>query len=151
MKSLHTSLNTAYSGRKPIQFHVILHTFSSSLPILLFLTSHPATSTFLQADTQSSTLLCSRCPNHLNLLRLTISAKLCIPKRLYKSTFHTALSILQRHSAHPSHHHLLSVLTRLGRFSAFIAQVSVPYVNTLWNKLCISVLLCDMMHHQLSG
>ena len=46
--------------------HIILHTFIPSLPPST-ITSHPATTTFLQADTQSSPLLHSTCPNHLNL------------------------------------------------------------------------------------
>ena len=46
----------------------------------------PATSTFIQVNTQSSTLLRFRCPNHLNLPYFTTSATLCIPKRLYNST-----------------------------------------------------------------
>ena len=49
-------------------FHVIFHTLSPSLPAPTPAhTSHPVTPTFLQADTQSSTPLCSICPNHLNL------------------------------------------------------------------------------------
>ena len=66
--------------------HIILHTFSpkSSCPYPAHLT--PATTTFLQADTQSSPLLRSTCPNHLNLPRLTTSATLWTLKKLYKST-----------------------------------------------------------------
>ena len=77
-------------------FHVILLTVFPSLPVPP-LTFHPCHSTFLQDDTQSSTLLHFRCPNHLNLPRLsglTTSTTLCIPKRLYKTTL---LSILQRY------------------------------------------------------
>ena len=68
----------------PIQ-DVIIHTF---FQVFLFLPLYfvSATSIFLQADTQSSTLLRSRCPNHLDLPRLTTSATLCTPWRLYKST-----------------------------------------------------------------
>ena len=44
-----------------------------------------ASNTFLQADTQSSTLLHSECQNHLNLPCLTTSATLWTPRRLYKS------------------------------------------------------------------
>ena len=80
MKSLHTSLNTAHSGCKPSTFMSLsTHCFQ----VFLFLPLHlnPATSTFLQADTRSSTLLRSRCPNHLNLPRLTTSATLCTPRR----------------------------------------------------------------------
>ena len=48
----------------------------------------PALSTFLQADTQSSPLLGSRCSNNLNLpcLGLTTTATLWTPKRLYKTS-----------------------------------------------------------------
>ena len=69
-----------------------------SLQVFLFLTLHlaPATSTFLQAVTLSSILLCSRCPNYLNLPCLTTSVTLCTPKRLYKSTlFGSILSIVR--------------------------------------------------------
>ena len=54
------------------------------LLLLLPLPTHltPATTTFLQANTQSSPLLCSTCPNHLNLPRLATSATLWTPKRL---------------------------------------------------------------------
>ena len=47
---------------------------------------HPATSTLLQADIQSTIflyILLSRCSNHLNLKRLTTSATLSIIIRLY--------------------------------------------------------------------
>ena len=105
MKSLHISLNIAQSGCKPSTFI----SFTHSLQVFLFLPLHltPVISTFLQADTLSFTLICSRCPNHLNLPCLTTSATLCTPKRLQ---IHTALSVLQRHSAHPSHHHPLHPL-----------------------------------------
>ena len=71
MKFLHTSLKTAHSGCKPSTF---MSLSTHSFQIFLFLPLHldPATSTFLQADTQSSTLLRSRCPNHLNLPRHTL-------------------------------------------------------------------------------
>ena len=46
----------------------------------------PSTTNPRQADTQSSTLLRSRCPNHLNLPRLTTSATQLIPRRLHKSS-----------------------------------------------------------------
>ena len=101
--------------------------------VFLPLSTHlaPATTTFLQADTQSSLFLCSTCPNHFNLSCLTTSATLSTPKRLYKSTLrflsfsdtpHIHLTIIR------------SILSRLCRFAFFIAQVSVPYVNTLWTQ-----------------
>ena len=56
MMSLHISLNTAYSGCKP---STSMSSFTHSLQVFLFLPLHltPATSTFLQANIQSSTLL----------------------------------------------------------------------------------------------
>ena len=91
MIALHISLNTgtAHSGCKPstsMSSSTHFHQVFLFLPLHLILT--PATFTFLQADTQSFTLLRSRCPNHLNLPRLTTSATLDIPKRLYKFTLH---------------------------------------------------------------
>ena len=91
----------------------------------------PATTTFLQADTQSSPLLRSTCPNHLNQPRLTTSATFWTPNKLYKSTLRF-LSF-----SDTPHIHLTvirSVLSRLCKLAFFIAQVSVPYVNTLWTQ-----------------
>ena len=101
-------LNTIFFKRP---FHVI-HTFSPSLPAPAH-TLHPChlhTST----GTQSSTFLCSRCPNHLNLPCLTTLATPSIPERLQ---IFTLLSILQRHSTHPSHHHILCPLQTTQIFS----------------------------------
>ena len=100
-----------------------IYTFSPSLPASTHLT--PATTTFLQADTQSSPLLRSTCPNHLNLPRFTTSATLSAPKRLYKST----LGFLPRHPAYPSHHHSFRPLQAS---QICILHRPVPYVNTLW-------------------
>ena len=85
LKSLHISLNTAYSGCKPNTF---MSSSTHSFQVFLFLPLHltPATSTFLQANTKSSTLVRSRCPNHLNLPCLTTSATLYTQD--YKSTLH---------------------------------------------------------------
>ena len=111
----HTSLNTAHSECKPNTF---MSSSTHSFQVFLFLPLHltPATSIFLQADTQSSTLLRSRCPNHLNLLRLTTSSTLCTPKRLYKSTLRF-LSI--SYTPHIHFTIIRSILSGLGRFSFF--------------------------------
>ena len=105
MKPLHISLNTAHSGCKPSSsmssFTHSLHVF---LPLPLLFS--PTTSTFLQADTQSSPLLRFTCPNHLNLPCLHTSATLLTPKRQEL----TSLPILQRHTTHPPHHHTLCSL-----------------------------------------
>ena len=60
---------STYPWKLPIQgANKALSSFTP-LQVFLFLPLHltPATSTFLQPDTQSSTLLCSRYPNHLHL------------------------------------------------------------------------------------
>ena len=120
MMPLHISLITAHSGCKPSSS---VSSFKHSLQVFLPLPTHltPATSTFLQADTQSSTLLSFRCPNHHNLPNLTTSGTLWIPKRLYTFTLHY-LSFNEI-----PHIHLTIIicpaLSRLCRFSAFIAHV----------------------------
>ena len=75
MRSLHISLNTTHSGCKTSSS---ISSLTYSLQVFLPLPAHqphltPATTTFLQTDTQSSPLLRSACPNHLNLPRLTTS------------------------------------------------------------------------------
>ena len=72
----HSFLNTVHSGCNPGSF-VPSFTHSPQRP-QVFLPHHfsPTTSTFLQANTQSSPLLRSQCSNHLNLPRLTKSATL---------------------------------------------------------------------------
>ena len=64
MKPLHISLNTAHSGCKP---NVFISSFTHSYQVFLPLPTHltPATTTFLQADTQSSPLLRSTRPNDI--------------------------------------------------------------------------------------
>ena len=44
---------------------------------------------------------------------------------------HTAPSVLEQHFTHPSNHHKLCSLRLVCKFSAFIAHVSVPWVNML--------------------
>ena len=71
----------AHSECKPSSFMSSL-THCSHIFLLCPDPSPPPPPTLLQADTQSSTLLRSRCPNHLNLPRLTTSATQLIPRRL---------------------------------------------------------------------
>ena len=68
-------------------FHLIIRLLSKSS--LLRLT--PAISIYLKANTKSSTFLCSRCPNHLNLPCLTTSATLYV---LYYYTYSFIYSTL---------------------------------------------------------
>ena len=109
-------------------FNVLIHTLFPSLSIDY---SSPYISPLPPPPFYRPTPLRSRCPNHLNLPRLTTSATLSTPRRLYKSTLrflsfsdtpHIHLTIIR------------SVLSRLCRFAFFIARVSVPYVNTLWTQ-----------------
>ena len=89
-------------------------------PVTYFLYPRPA-----RAD------LCSTCPNHLNLPCLTTFATLQTPKRLYKSSLRF-LSF--RDTPHIYLIIMCSALSRLCKFSAFIAHVPVPYVNRLWTQ-----------------
>ena len=125
-------------------FYVMMSSFTHSFQVFLFLPLHLtlATSIFLQADTQSSTLLLSRCPNHFNLPCLTTSATLSKSVQI-----HTALSILQRHSTHPSHHHPLCPLQTMQIFSLHRPCFSPSHMSTnAGHKVCISFPLCGMMH-----
>ena len=62
---------------------IIFQLDASTLPILH---STPATFTYLQAAVQSTTLLCSKCSNHLNLPHLVTSATLhCIQYIVFRS------------------------------------------------------------------
>ena len=124
MKPLHA----AHSGYKPSTYmSSFTHSPSLPAPTLFSLT----TSTFLQADTRSSPLLRSKCPNHLNLpCQYHLSHTL---NTLKTDQFDlTSLPILQRHhtSISPSYALLSPGLSM--HISAFIAHDSVPYVNTLW-------------------
>ena len=111
-----------------------------SLPLHLT----PANSTFLQADTQSSTLSHSRCPNHLNLPRL---ATLYTRKTVQ---IYTALSILPRHSTHPSHHHSFRPLQAMQILGLHRSCFSPTYISTYFgHELCISFPSCGLMHHGL--
>ena len=104
MKPHHISLNIVHSGCKPSTF---ISSFTHSYLVFLPLPAHliPATTIFLQADTQSSPLLRSTCPNHLNLPRLTTSATLFTPRRLKRVVlaFMADLSKLIPQGNPPSH------------------------------------------------
>ena len=124
MKPIHISLNTAHSGCKQAPPCHLLHALFLSLPLPLLFS--PTTSTFLQADTQSSPLS----THHLNLSCLTTSATFWTPKRLYKTSLHF-LSLRDTPHIHLTIIHCAP--SRLSRFSSFIAYVSFPVdtVNTV--------------------
>ena len=101
MRPVHTSLNTAHSGCKPSSSVSSFTHSMSSCPCPH--PSRPCHHHISKADTQSSSFLCSTCPNHLNLPRLTTFAT-----NTQKTVqVLTLLPILQRHTTHPSHHHAL--------------------------------------------
>src|SRR6266536_4210267 len=85
IKPLHFVLSCAHSFFRPSLFKSCL-THSSHVFLLLPLLFVPTTSIFLQADVQSSLSFHSKCPNHLNLPRLTTSVTPSKPKRLFKSS-----------------------------------------------------------------
>src|SRR4051812_27917892 len=87
----------------------------------------PSTTSLLQPETQSSAVLRSTCPNHLNLPLLTTSDTPSNPKRFHNS------SILTLSFNCTPHIHLIiqfSVLSNLRMSSTFIAHVSLPYTKT---------------------
>ena len=89
----------------------------------------PSTTNPLQADTQSSTLLRSRCPNHLNLPRLTTSATQLIPRRLHKSS----LRLLSFKDTPHIHLTIIrSVLSKILRSSASVLTNWFSSVLTNW-------------------
>ena len=152
MKTLHISLNTAHSGCKPSSsissFTHCLQVFLP-LPLLFF----PTTSTFLQANTQSSPLLV---PNAQTISLYHASPpqpRSEHPKDCTRPHFTSCPS----ETFHSPHIHLAiirSALSRLCRFSSVIALVSVPYVwcqvvNTLWTQALKIFPFCDAMHHRL--
>ena len=86
------------------------HFFQIFLPLPTYLI--PGTTTILQADTQSSTLSGSECPNHPVIHTFTprmikppqsATSSTLNTLRLYKSTLRSMS--LQRHSTHPSCRH----------------------------------------------
>ena len=127
MRSLHISLNTTHSECKPSSsISSSTHFLQVFLPPPAHLT--PATTTFLQADISTLTFHMPKPPQSTMPHHLSHALN---PKRLYKSTLRF-LSF-----SNTPHIHLTiirSVLSRLCRFAFFIAQVSIPYFNTLWTQ-----------------
>ena len=102
MKPLHLSLNTAHSGCKPSTFisspsHI--HTKSSSLYPHIS-PRHHHTSTGWHPIIPTLTFHMPKPPQ--SILPHHLSHALYTQKTVQ---IHTAFPILQRHSAHPSHHH----------------------------------------------
>ena len=76
-------------------------------------------------------LFCSTCPNHLSLALWILFSTHSMPKWLDSSSL-CFLSF--KDTSHILRTIILSVLLNLARSSAFIAQVSLPYTNTLWTQ-----------------
>ena len=150
MRSLHISLNTTHSGCKPSSsISSLTHSLQVFPPLPAHLT--PATTTFLQADTQSSPLLRSTCPNHAP--QSTTPHHLSDTLNSQKTVkIHTALFILQRHLTHPSHHHPFRSLQTLQICYLHRPGFSPICQYTLDTSLVyVSFHLCGMMHPELSG
>src|SRR5512139_837469 len=127
IKPLHLTRSCAQSHSKPRCFKSFF-THSPQVFLLLPFCLSPSTSKYLQADTQSLSLLRSRCPNHLSLPRLTTSDTSSTFKRLYTSL----LDILFfRVTLHIHRTIILSALPNLCISSIFVGQVSLPYTKTL--------------------
>ena len=110
------------------QLHVIPHTLFPRLPTPAPTPRPLHHQPFCKQTPNHLHSLRSRCPNHLNLPRLTTSATQLIPRRLHKSS----LCLLSFKDTPHIHLTIIrSVLSKLFRSSAFIAQVSVPYIKTL--------------------
>ena len=86
-------------------------------------TLHPATSIFLQADTQSSSFLRSRCPNHLHLQRLTKSTTALNTQKIVQ--IHIEPFILQPHFKHGTRLNSLNV-DKICNFEAESHQTKKP-------------------------
>ena len=120
--SFHNVLSCAHSALRPTERKSCL-THSSHVFLLLPLPFGPATTKFLQADTQSSLFFRSRCPNHRRRPHLTTSATRSTPKRLFKSSLDILFLRLTPHI------HLTiirSVLSRRCLSSDFTGQVLLP-------------------------
>ena len=118
-----------YSFRVQTQLlHIIPHTYSPSLPAPtshpshhhIFIGRHPIISTLtlhMPKPPQSTT------PHHLShTLNPQRTVQIHTDFLSFSDIPHIHLTIIR------------SVLSRLCRFAIFIAQVSVPYVNTLWTQ-----------------
>src|SRR6266516_5883615 len=124
---LHFCLFCASSFFRPNFFmSAATHSLHVFLPLPFF--TPPITSKFLHLETQSLSTLRSRCPNHLNLPRLTTLSTPSIPNPCLSSS-----PVLLSFRVTPDIHLtiLFSVLTSLCISSTFIGQVSLPYTSTL--------------------
>ena len=122
--------------------HILFQIF---LPLPAHLT--PATTTFLQADTQSSPLLRSTCPNHL-IYHASPPQPRSEPQKTVQ--IHTALQSFSdtatsiSPSSVPSSLDFADLLSSSPRFQSHMSIHS-------GHKPCISFPLCGMMHPELSG
>ena len=123
------------------QIHVIIQTFSPNL-LASTLTPHPCHLHISTGQHQSSmctlTFLSSRCSNHLHLPCLTTTATLWTPKTVQTLI---SLSVLQRHSTHPSPHYMLRPLQTMQIFSPQTVRMGNNSVN--WAQAHLTLALAD--------
>ena len=158
MKPLHISLNIAHSGLQTKLLHFIIHSMSS-WPTHTFLQPPPhfykLTPNRPHSYTPDAQTISICTPHHLFNLHASppphpaclTTSSICTPHHL----LNLHASPPQPHSEYPKDYtrphyiHLTiisSVLYKLPRFPAFIAHVSVPYVNTLWTHLSFYTVWC---------
>ena len=126
--------------------HIIIYTFSPSLPPSTR-TSHPrhhhistgrhpiiSTLTFHMPKSPQSTP--PRCLSHALYTQKTVQ-------------IHTAFPILQRHPAHPSHHHPFRPLHTIK--ICFLHRPGFSPICQCTLDTSLVYLLCGMMHPELSG
>ena len=131
MRPLHTSLSEHCPFRVlTMLVRVLFYTFSPCLPTPAH-TSHPC---HHHISTQST-------PNHLlsyvpHAQTTSIyHASPLLPRSKHPKDYKTSLHFLSfRDTPHIHLAIMRSALSRLSRFSVFIAHVSIPYVNTLWTQ-----------------
>ena len=130
MRSLHISLNTTHSGCKPSSsISSLTHSLQVFLPL-------PHISPLPPPHFYKPT------PNHLHSYAPHVQTTSISPASPPQPHSEPSKDCTNPHCAFLSfsdtpHIHLTiirSVLSRLCRFAIFIAQVSVPYVRTLWTQ-----------------
>ena len=167
MKSLHTSLNTAYSGCKPSTsvFHVIIHTFFPNLPFPP-LTSRPChlhLSTCRYPIIHTPTCQMpkppqSAIPHHIchTLYTQKTTNPHCISYPSYPSYIIILSYTIDTLNVNKTPHiHLTIIRSVLSRLHADLLSSSPRFQSHMsmhsGHEPCISFPLCGMMHPGLTG
>ena len=144
MRLLHISLNTTHLECRPSSS---ISSFTHSPQVFLPLPAHltPVTTTFLQGDTQSSPVLRSTCPNHLNLPWLTTSAMLWTSEtpHIHLAIIRSRLSrFLDNTNSNLSVYVYYEVVVR-GRMGPWTSWFVPLYINLPRNKFSFGWMYMD--------